>query len=311
MSKRLPECLGAGWIGRKKTPYLTWLRLADRNRAESFLDRPWQTQPALRSALEGLLLLGTCQHWVHRDYMSRWLEGLASVSEPAAAQGCGEILMYRRALFPDESWVADRMAAFLRNDQRNATKDRVPATVAHAAAYLFPVPLHRRLAHGYLLDLLRADDPAVHKALGRVFREGYLPADAVTFELLDALCAHPGILKSPDAEFLPEALEHLVSLEPQRVYRVCETLLDQVDESPGDHATSWPLRSEALVSTALALQGLGGEHRASGTALFERLLEFNLPYALDTLTDLDKRTANRGSAAARPPRRRRRRTSPA
>jgi hypothetical protein len=50
------------------------------------------------------------------------------------------------------------------------------------------------------------------------------------------------------------------------------------------------MRSDSLLTIALALQDLGGEHRTSGSALFERLLEFNLPYVQTLLTDLDKRT---------------------
>ena len=70
-------------------------------------------------------------------------------------------------------------------------------------------------------------------------------------------------------------------------------------------ATSWYLSSEPLLAIALALQDMGEPYRTAGVALFERMLEFNVPNAREVTLDMDKRTPN--AAAARPPRRRRRR----
>lgn len=63
---------------------------------------------------------------------------------------------------------------------------------------------------------------------------------------------------------------------------------------------------ESLVSIALTLHDLGASHQPQGTALFERMLEFNIPEARDLLFDLDKRTPQRNSSSSR--RRRWRRT---
>lgn len=82
------------------------------------------------------------------------------------------------------------------------------------------------------------------------------------------------------------------------MYRLCNTLLDLAGLDMGNVISSRFLMGESLVTIALALQDLGAPYQAQGTALFERMLEFNVPQARDMLLDLDKRTPQRASATS-------------
>ena len=56
----------------------------------------------------------------------------------------------------------------------------------------------------------------------------------------------------------------------------CNILLDLAGIGMGNMALSHYLMSEPLVTIALALQDRGMPHQSQGTALFERMLEFNV-----------------------------------
>ena len=116
------------------------------------------------------------------------------------------------------------------------------------------------------------------------------------------------MLKSGRAERLPEILVKLVVSEPARVCSVVHALLDAAADQMGNIATSWYSRTEWLLDIALQLQDMGAAERAAGSALFERMLEFNMPQAREMTLDLDKRTpvGSRPRAAVR----RRSRTKP-
>lgn len=92
--------------------------------------------------------------------------------------------------------------------------------------------------------------------------------------------------------------------DPVRVARVCNKLLDVAGEAMRDISTRWYLTGEPLSAIALALQDMGEPYRADGVALFERMLEFNLPQAKEMAFSLDKRMPM-GSSPQRPRRRRR------
>ncbi len=129
--------------------------------------------------------------------------------------------------------------------------------------------------------------------------------DRPTWEWLDALCEHPTLFLDQRSEYLLEHLETLVVSDPVRVARVCNTLLDVAGEAMRDISTRWDLTGEPLSAIALALQDMGDPYRADGVALFERMLEFNLPQAREMVLSLDKRMPIE-SMTTRPRKRRRR-----
>jgi hypothetical protein len=311
--------------------YFSWLNLAPHERAQSFLDRLFHAYPSMLGKLQGVRLMAYLQHWISPEYAKCWLELMAQAGGQGA-QGYGELLMVRHALFPNEdypkktlitylsppmayrrvlhwldsvgffrSWLGkltmkginqifrkNQVAALLDSTDKAALSKRVG--IAHALVHLWSEAEYRNLAHGYLIPLLESTEKNVLHALSGIFlTQSWFP-DQPTRSLLDALCEHPAILREQQAEFLGEHLEYLVEIEPERVARLANALLDQVGEAMTNMATSWYLRSESLLAVALALQDMGEPHRTNGVTLFERMLEFNLPQAHEMVLSLDKRT---------------------
>lgn len=281
--------------------YLRWLSLASHERAQAFLDRLFHAYPSVLGSVEGIHLMAYLQHWIAPENGRRWLEMMAKEGGDGA-QGFGELIMVRHALFPEEKWPQDALALLLASSDEATLGLRVG--IAHALVHLWSESEFRNLAHGYLLPLIGSSEKAVLHALSGVFlTQSWFP-DQPTRSLLDSLCEHPALLGEQQAEFLGEHLEYLVEIEPERVARLANALFDQVGEAMTNMATSWYLRSESLLAVALALQDMGEPHRTNGVKLFERMLEFNLPQAHEMLLSLDKRTPQ---GAAAPSIRRRRR----
>lgn len=272
--------------------YLRWMRLAPHDRAQAFLDCLLHAYPSILGKVEGVHLMAYLQHWIAPENAKRWLEIMFHAGGQGA-QGFGELLMVRHAIFTAEEWPRVEVAALLVSTDETTLEQRVG--VAHALVHLWPEPEHRDLAHGYLISLLESNEKDVLHALSGIFlTQSWFP-DQPTRSLLDALCEHPAILRNQPAEFLAEHLEYLVEMEPERVARLANVLFDQVGEAMRSIATSWYLRSESLLAIALALQDMGEPHRTNGVALFERMLEFNLPQAHEMVLKLDKRTPQRAS----------------
>lgn len=302
-----------GHLSRSESPrvwstiawrYLRWLNLAPHDKAQAFLDRLFRAYPSILGRTEGVHLMAYLQHWIAPENAQRYLEAMAK-ADGQGAQGYGELLMVRHALFPDEKWPRVKVAALLDSTDEATEDQRVG--IAYALVHLWSEPEHRNFAHSYLLPLLKSNEKDVLHALSGIFlTQSWFP-DQQTRELLDTLCEQPAILRNQPAEFLAEHLEYLVEIEPERVARLANVLLDQVGEAMRSIATSWYLRSESLLAIALTLQDMGEPHRTNGVALFERMLEFNLPQAHEMVLSLDKRTPQ---GIAVPSVRRRRRVKP-
>lgn len=278
--------------------YLQRLKHAHRGRAQAFLDQLFQSYPSILNTLEVVRLLADCQHWIESDLAHRWLERMLKEGGEAAAQGMGELLVVRHAMFPGEPWTAERLDKLIHAADIDDNLRAARIGIAYSVTRLWREPQHRTLVHGYLLKLLQDRDEGVLKALANIFRLGELLPDRASRDLLDTLCDHPAILQHQQSEFVGESLVTLVHTEPHRVYRLSNTLLDLAGMDMGNVISSRFLMGESLVTIALALQDLGAPYQAQGTALFERMLEFNVPQARDILLDLDRRTPQRASATS-------------
>lgn len=293
-----------GHLLRKESPkiwtamfrYLEWLRIADRDRAQAFLEQLFLAYPCILKTLEGVRLLARYQHWIKPDLAILWLDRMLNDGGEWASQGAGELLMLRRALFPAEALIEERLGHLIHAAEMTDRLRAARTGIAHSVAHLWREPAHRSLVQSYLLTLLQEHEESVLQALAHVFHARELIPDQASRELLDALSEHPAILRHEQAESVGECLVTLVNVEPERVYRVSNLLLDIAGQDIGNVASSRYLMSESLLAIALGLQELGGQHQAEGTTLFERMLEFNVPQARDMLLDLDKRTPKGGSA---------------
>lgn len=296
-----PRVWGAiGWR------YLRWLHFGDRDRAQRFLDRLFAQFSTVLGTSLGIHLMAYLQHWIAPTYAQRWLN-LMEQQRDCGAQGFGEVLMLRHVLRPEESWTRERIDTLLTSTDDASLDQRVG--LAHAIVHLWSEPEHRNRVHSDLLRLLASTEEDVRKALGHLYWSSGLLPDQQTREVFDALLDNQPLLKRSEAERLAEHLEALADFDPERVAALANALLDQAGEAMGNISTSWYMTSEPLLAVALALQDKDEPHRSAGLALFERMLEFNLPQARELTLDLDRRMPN--AESPRPPRRRRRNKNPA
>ncbi len=271
----------------------------DQTRAESFIDKLLQRAPAIVATLGWVHFLARANHWASGDSVARWAS--FTLENGQNDQGAAEVICLRHALFPAEKWPRDLI--FPKIEARSTDFN---IGIAHSVAHLWQDPMTRPVVHPVLLQMIKSTDEQVLKALSAIFQEEGFGSDSETKELMDALLDHPGILRNGRAEELPEILASLVNADPRRVFLLSNALLDVAGEQMGNMATSWYLRTDWLLDIALHLQDIGKVEREEGATLFERMLEFNIPQAMELSLNLDKRTPT--SNVPRAPRRRRLRT---
>lgn len=284
------------WEAMTEREFL-YLRMADRSRAEALVDQLLASVPSIVSGRGWAHFVAHAFHWASAAAARRWLMSTLDRGGEGL-QGAGELAVLRHALFPAEDWSRELVGELVRD-----TASAAALGVAHGVANLWHEPMTRPVVHPVLLQLLRSSDDRVLTALSAIYLNDGFAADVETKELLDTLVAYPDVLKNGRAERLPEMLVKLVASEPERVCQVVHALLNVAGDQMGNIATSWYLSTEWLLDIALQLQDMGAVERAAGSALFERMLEFNMPQAMEMTLDLDKRTpvGNRPRA----PRRRR------
>ncbi len=281
---------------------LKYLRMADRSRVEALVDKLVASAPSILEGGGWALFVAQAFRWASDSAARRWLTGTVERGG-RGLQGAGELACLRHALFPAEDWSRELVEMF-----GNDTASKGALGVAHGVANLWHEPMTRPVVHPILLKLLHSTDECVLTALSAIFLNDGFAADAETRELMDALVESPHVLKNGRAERLPEMLVNLVASEPERVCRVVHTLLNVAGDQMGNIATSWYLSTEWLLDIALQLQDMDATERAAGSALFERMLEFNMPQAREMTLDLDKRTPV-GSSPRAPVRRKTRATA--
>lgn len=278
---------------------LNYLRMADRSRAEAFVDQLIERAPTILDSCGWARFVAHAFRWASASAIRRWLTSILT-RDGEGMQGLGELACLRHALFPAEDWSHELVMTLSHDSSSAAARG-----VAYGVANLWHEPMTRPVVHPILLQLLRTNDANVLTALSLIFVNGGFSTDAETSEVLDALLACTNILKLGNAERLPEMLVTIVASQPQRVCQVVRALLDNAGDQMGNIATSWYLSTEWLLDIALQLQDMGDAERVAGSDLFERMLEFNMPQAREMTLDLDKRTPVGGHHRA-PVRRRRR-----
>ena len=261
---------------------LLHLRMADRSRSESLIDKLVDENPSIVNGPAWVHFVAHSYHWSSPSSVQRWV--MRTVKDAKNGQGSGELIGLRHALFPAEIWSRELAHSLAAGDSSLAS-----CGLAYCVAHLWHGQITRPVVHPLLLQLLCNGDEQVLTALSELFLNDGFTADAETRELLDAFAAYPNVLKNGRAERLPELLVKLVTAEPERVCRVAHALLDTAGDQMGNIATSWHLSTEWLLDIALQLQDMGNTERAAGSMLFERMLEFNIPQAMELTLDLDKR----------------------
>jgi hypothetical protein len=268
------------------------LYLADRPDAESFLSALFDSYPELIRSPECAKFIARSYSWASATRVHEWLVRFERAE--GADQALGELAVWRLAAFPAERWAGELIATALKDTTEKSERRKIG--VAHATAHLWSTPTARPVVQPLLLQLLTSAELPVLQALDHIFLGDGFRADSHTRQLLDALTTNTGLLTQAHAERLPEILERLVDFDPTRVASIANALVDVAGDQMASMATSWYLSTSPLLTIALKLQDLGEAHRSAGSALFERMLEFNLPQAHELTLELDKRMAVADSA---------------
>ena len=252
--------------------------------AEAFIDELVENQPCIIKEKGWPHFIAHAFRWASHTAVHRWMMSIVE-GDKEGLKVAGELIGLRHALHPAEPWSRELAEKFANN-----TSTLMAIGLAHSVANLWHEPIFRPVVHPVLLKLLRSRNDHVLEALSTIFLNDGFFADTETREILDALIAHPSLLKNGRAERLPEMLANLVNFDSERVCKVVNILLNLASDQMGNISTSWYLSTEWLLDIALQLQDMGKLERAAGSELFERMLEFNMPQAREMTLDLDKRT---------------------
>jgi len=293
-------------VWKTLTRYLLYLGQADHDRAGRFIDSLFMSYPEVRDSIEGADLVANIQSWVQDSLIQKWMTSIRDSEWELGCQAYAEILLLHHALFPESIWVKESVNTIRAGSSTESQKMKSLRTgLAFAAKELWSEPQHRSLATDIFLDLINDPDDDVLKALADLFRVAkQFPADEKTWNILDSVCRYPRILALDSANFILDHLEELLTIDPDRVYKVSRAYVEQIGKDLGHIQTSFSLKSENLINIALTLQRLGGQHRQNGLDLFERLLEIDAWHIRETLVEIDRRPSP--SVSPRPRQRRRR-----
>ena len=219
-------------------------------------------------------------------------------------QAHGEVIFLLASLDPQRHpWAAERTDAFLRGSSPDTVGDaKVRLGMAYAAAHLWSHAPSRKKSTEALLALVPdADSPIAH-AFGEIFRvTQHLLPDHETFQLVQAFCQNPVLLKATEAGFLMDRLHDLLPSHPELILQVVEAVLGVSGEDIRDLRTAWAGYTREIVDLTLTLQRFDNPIRSKGLELFERLLLLDIPETTATLSDMDIRPIKSVLAVARRP----------
>ncbi len=283
---------------------LRWLRGAEKPRAESLILRLFEKYPEVLFSLEGVRLVAWVHHWISSGSLKYWLEAMRTSDWEKGPQAFGELVMLRRALYPTDQWCVEQIEMTLKGEDLSEPEiTQLRLGCAYTSANLWADPKFRRIVTPVLVRLMPLSNKSIASAILDIFRmTTSLSVCEETRAVLDGITALPDILGSSRNSFLIDRLSDIVQAEPERVYSMCSSLIDQSEDEIGDISTHWAASAGDLVNIALTLQRIN-THRAKGLELFERLLDLDVYGVKDALFELDRRPLK--AAPSRPRRRRR------
>jgi len=274
--------------------YLGYVQRSER--MERFVSRLFEKFPSVRDCVDGAYLIGRMCCWGSSNVLHGWFHAMRQSCWRDGAQAYGELLVLLAVCRPELAWVREELERSLRSDAVEADRERIQLGLVYAAVHLWSEQEGRELSTEVLLRLLPQASADMSSAIMGVFAYGSaLPADDSTIRLLDSLLEHPFMLAASVPHGFASCIQELCAEEPDRVLKLCNTLLDQ-RTAEGTHKLG--LAEEDLISITVTLQRLPG-YREQGLELFERLLVMGLYGARETLRELDATPQLEGRARRR------------
>lgn len=272
-----------------------WLRNADQERAERFIQRVFFEY--LMNTEDGVFVIVWVHHWISPSIIRPWIESLKNATWEKGAQAFGEliVLCYSTGKEENKQWYQEQIEAALEGidfDEPQLTQIRLGC--AFSAAHLWSEQEFIPVVAPILVRLVpHAKKPVASAILHFLNQNNPLPVNNHTRSILDAIIDNPQILKEGSNPFLAERLSGLLPIEAERVYQVCSALLDQRKDEIENIASGFSLHGDELIDISLTLQRIS-THRAKGLELFERLLDLDAYGIQNTLFELDRRPSRDG-----------------
>lgn len=272
-----------------------WLRNADQERAERFIQRVLFEY--LMNTEDGVVVIAWVHHWISPSIIVPWIESLKNGTWEKCAQAFGEliVLCYSTGKEEHKQWYQEQIeAVYAGTDLEEPHLTQIRLGCAFAAAHLWSEPEFIPVVTPILARLVpHAKKPVASAILHFLNQNNALPVNTYTRSILDAIIDNPLILKEGSNSFLAERLCTLLPIEAERVYQVCSVLLDQRKDEIGNIASEFSLHGDELIDISLTLQRIS-THRAKGLELFERLLDLDAYGIQNTLFELDRRPSRDG-----------------
>jgi hypothetical protein len=244
--------------------------------------------------VQGVVLLACLWPSLEEDVLRRQLGELRRTDWERGRQAYGELLCFGALRYGKDGWARDELfEAIARPESEGGDGQRVWLGIAFSAGNLWQDPGTRVDANKVLLGLAPKSDGDVADAIMQVFLlSDHLPADDQTRALLNAVASCPRLLEGRWVDRLIEHLAELLPNEVELVHRICGQVVEARGAEIGSLRYSLGLSAGHLVNISLTLQRLGGEFRAKGLELFEKLLVLGIGEAQSAINELDIRPLN-------------------
>ena len=248
---------------------------ADRARATTFFESFFALPHGILHTVTGVSLVADVMSWLPSALIDGVVADWVSGSWQKGPQAAGEVLALDHCRNPGDDQARRRVESILLGDGGDAsTIDEMRLGLTHTFVAAWSQPALRAQTTNYLVRLARTADGCVDEALSGIFgKEGQLPADDYTRDVLEALLERPGVL-TKGGYFLIQGLKGLLrdGWRPRLVYKVTETLVTETASELGDTRTAWMGDAGDLADIALTFHRIP-DTRELGLELFERLME--------------------------------------
>jgi hypothetical protein len=270
---------------------LRYLVGANRERATLFVRRLIERYPTVLESDEGAYFLAMSHHWLPSEFFIRCLDAIGSSGWSMGQQAVGELMHIRGALEPDDKSTKAKLDKILADPA--AVPRETLLGLAYSAAHTWADPRFRHSSQRVLLSLIPYADDAMAEAIMTAFspREGGLPCDQATLELLSAVADAPSLLSTNcHCGILIERMKEFVGLGfgTVEVARLTKMIVDLAGNAVGDMSNGMAAYAGDLVDIAITLQR-SRETRAEATWIFERLLAVNAYHATEAAIRWDRR----------------------
>jgi hypothetical protein len=269
---------------------LRYLVGAGRERAILFVRRLIEQYPAVLESDEGVYFLGTSHHWLPPEFFIRCVDAVGSSGWSMGQQAAGELMHIRSALELNDKSTKAKLDKVL--DDPAAAPRETLLGLAYSAAHTWADPRFRSPSQRVLLSLIPYADGAMAEAILTAFspREGGLPCDQATLQLVSAVADLPSLLSTRDCGLLIQGMKELVGVGfgTVEVARLTKRIVDLAGNDVGDMSKGMAAYAGDLVDIAITLQRFR-ETRAEATWVFERLLAVNAYHATDAAIRWDRR----------------------